>query len=96
MYGDADRVRQVLVNLLSNAIKHARSYPTQAGRDVLTTSKARVLLGAHAADSQLTLFVRDYGPGIPEDKRGSVFQPFSQLDRNNQSREVLTNKLPVC
>jgi signal transduction histidine kinase len=69
--GDATRVRQVLFNLLSNAIKF-----TQRGH--VAVEVRLVELGSRTAR---TLFsVSDTGPGIPEDKRQLIFEPFRQSD----------------
>ncbi|HEY0195232.1 MAG TPA: HAMP domain-containing sensor histidine kinase [Kofleriaceae bacterium] len=57
---DAGRIRQVLVNLLDNAVA--------AGPPV--TAAIRVERG------QLVLEVADHGPGIAEDDRDKVFEPF--------------------
>lgn len=59
---DRVRMRQVLVNLLDNA--HHASPGTEAELSVRTEQ------------GQLVLEVHDWGPGVPEDKRGQVFEPF--------------------
>ncbi len=68
---DVTRVRQVLVNLLSNAVKF--------------TSKGTVCV--HVSSEQqsgetvrLCFAVEDTGVGIPSDRMGRLFQPFSQAD----------------
>ena len=71
--GDAGRVRQVLVNLLGNAVKF-----TNAG-EVVVGLEAR----PYQADEErleMTLFVRDTGVGIPEERVDRLFKPFSQVD----------------
>ena len=69
--GDATRVRQVLFNLLSNAIKFTE-------RGYVAVEVRVVELGSRTAR---TLFsVSDTGPGIPEDKRQLIFEPFRQSD----------------
>jgi two-component system, NtrC family, sensor histidine kinase HydH len=57
---DAARMAQVLTNLLENAV--------QAGAPVL----ARVAAQAN----RLIFEVRDSGPGVPEDERERIFEPF--------------------
>ena len=57
---DASRMTQVLTNLLENAV--------QAGAPV----RARVA----AEDGRLVFEVRDSGPGVPEDERERIFEPF--------------------
>jgi signal transduction histidine kinase len=61
-WGDADRIRQVVLNLLSNAIKF-----TTAG-----TVSVTVCL----RDDQALLSVADTGCGIPRDALRTLFDPF--------------------
>ncbi len=76
LWGDAARLRQVLVNLLVNAIKF-----TNVGEVVLTTT---CTLLASAADApphcELQISVRDTGIGIAPEQHDTIFQMFSQLD----------------
>ncbi len=60
---DTQRFRRVLNNLLNNA------------KDALAPSGS-VNLGCELGDSGLQIFVEDNGPGIPEDIRESLFEPF--------------------
>ena len=74
---DREKLRQVLLNLVSNAIRH-----TPAGGAITLSCESR---GARVA-----ILVDDTGPGIPEEKRDVIFEPFVQLDRSlSQSREGL-------
>lgn len=65
--GDPDKVTQVLVNLLGNALKYSPSHGT-------ITIKAQEISG------MVRVQVHDEGPGIPEDYRKSVFEPFFRVD----------------
>ncbi len=56
----ADAVRRAITNLVDNARRHAR----------------HVALGAVAQGRSVLVTVDDDGPGIPADKRESVFRPF--------------------
>jgi two-component system osmolarity sensor histidine kinase EnvZ len=56
----ADAVRRALTNLVDNARRHAR----------------RVLLAAQRQGRTVIVTVDDDGPGIPPDRRESVFRPF--------------------
>ncbi|MEY4980062.1 MAG: hypothetical protein RLZZ352_2332 [Pseudomonadota bacterium] len=70
--GDPGRIRQVLVNLIGNAIKF-----TQQGEIVLKAEHR-----GQTADGMVLvhLSVRDTGIGIPREKQGLIFEPFSQED----------------
>ena len=71
VYGDAGRLRQVIVNLIGNAIKF-----TEQGEIILTIGCKR------GRDDRIVLHgsVRDTGAGIPEDQLKTVFQSFHQVD----------------
>jgi len=66
-WADPDRVKQILVNLMMNAVKYG-----QGSRRVIT-------LTCVARDDVVHARVADAGPGIPLDKRTSIFEPFVQL-----------------
>ena len=69
--GDPGRLRQVLTNLAENAMKF-----TEAGEVSI-----RAGLEAESKETALLRFsVRDTGIGIPEDKIGTLFEKFTQLD----------------
>lgn len=64
---DPDRFIQVLSNLLSNAAKHS---PPSVEIKVFST----------VTDGKVRVYVKDKGPGIPEESRSSIFKRFSQID----------------
>ncbi len=64
--GDPDRIMQVLSNLLSNALQH-----TPAGGEI-TVELTQL--------DQITLEVRDSGPGIPEGQLEQIFDRFHRVD----------------
>ena len=75
--GDPTRLRQVLSNLLSNAIKF-----TDCGG--VTLSAEAIQTGADQVN--LRLVVHDTGPGIPDDARQRIFEPFAQVDSSTTRR----------
>jgi signal transduction histidine kinase len=64
---DHDRLRQVLVNLIGNAVKF-----TPADGSVVV-STAEIDVGAQRWGE---IRVTDSGPGIPEEERASIFEPY--------------------
>ncbi|MBL8485749.1 MAG: response regulator [Rhodocyclaceae bacterium] len=80
------RLKQVLLNLMSNAVKYNRD----GGR-------VGIRVGPAAAGWRVE--VEDNGIGIPEARRGELFQPFSRLDAGRREIEgtgiglVLTKRL---
>jgi len=71
IYGDAVRLRQVLVNLVGNAVKF-----TERGFVEVKVSGRQV----DAGTAELRIEVVDTGPGIPPDKLDRIFEPFRQAD----------------
>lgn len=63
---DKRRIRQVMLNLLSNALKF--------------TEKGTITLSVKCKDMDIVFVVMDTGPGIPEDKHESIFNPFVQTE----------------
>ena len=61
--GDPQRLTQVLTNLLANASKFGPE-----GR--------AIRVGAEAAGGEVSLWVEDEGPGVPDPDRGSIFDRF--------------------
>jgi CheY-like chemotaxis protein len=70
LFGDRDRLLQVLLNLVGNAVKF-----TPAGGSVWL----HVRIAARVAEQALLRFdVRDTGIGIAADERKAIFEPFTQ------------------
>ncbi len=69
---DSKLLRRVLQNFLTNALRYA---------------KGRVLLGVRRQGGHLRLEVWDRGPGIPEDKRQTIFEEFKRLDSHQTRAE---------
>jgi signal transduction histidine kinase len=73
LYGDVNRLQQILVNLAGNAIKF-----TKAGE--VSVSLARPI------PVQWSIEVRDTGAGIPMEDQQNIFEPFRQVS-NSITRE---------
>ncbi|MBF0461323.1 MAG: response regulator [Magnetococcales bacterium] len=71
IFGDPNRLRQVLYNLVANAIKF-----TKKGRVDLEVGMA----GCCEESLTVQFAVRDTGIGIPPDVLNVLFQPFAQAD----------------
>ena len=71
--GDRVKVQQVIANLLSNAWK-------------FTPVGGRVSLTWECLDDAVRVHVRDSGPGIPDEHRETIFEPFVQLQMGFKRR----------
>lgn len=74
VYGEATRIRQVLLNLLSNAVKYNKP-------------QGHIHLATEVNGHMLRVTVRDSGIGVPENKASQVFQPFNRLGYEASSIE---------
>lgn len=66
VFADREKVQQILLNLLANAMR-------------FTPSGGAVDLDWRVEDDALLVRVRDTGPGIPDEKKEQIFEPFVQL-----------------
>jgi signal transduction histidine kinase len=81
---DPNRLLQVLANLLSNAAKFS---PPQGS----------VGVGVERRNARACLWVRDRGPGIPEEFRPRVFSRFAQADASTTRQKGGTGLgLSIC
>ncbi|MEL6316004.1 MAG: ATP-binding protein [Pseudomonadota bacterium] len=70
---DAADLLRVLDNLVDNALRYAGS--------------AEIALAGEDAQAAATLFVRDDGPGVPEDMLEAITKPYARLE-TSRSRET--------
>lgn len=73
VYGDKDKLRQVMVNLVMNAIKY--------------TEKGFVEIGVSDGGKSVIINVKDSGIGISEKDLGRIFERFYRVDKD-RSRAV--------
>ncbi len=73
LYGDKERLEQVLINIISNAIKY-----TPDGGNILVRAKREAEI--------LTITVKDNGIGIPKEEQPRLFERFYRVDKA-RSRE---------
>jgi PAS domain S-box-containing protein len=64
--GDDRKLRQVLINLLGNAVKF--------------TDRGKIRLRVVQRDRQYAFGVEDTGPGVSEEARERIFEPFQQAE----------------
>ncbi|MCL2121258.1 MAG: ATP-binding protein, partial [Clostridiales bacterium] len=81
VFGDENRLRQVLTNLMSNAVKY--------------TKKGSVTLSARLEGSDLRFDVSDTGIGIRAEEQELLFDPFVQLDQK-RNRNVMGTGLGLA
>ncbi|HND61205.1 MAG TPA: ATP-binding protein [Opitutaceae bacterium] len=74
--GDGMRLQQVLINLVGNALKFTRTGRIVVAADVIAGGTDHV---------SVRFAVRDTGPGITEEQRARLFQPYSQLERGSKT-----------
>ena len=70
VYGDPDRIKQVISNLLDNAIKYSPS------------SETIDLSILHRTAQKIQVSISDHGPGIPDADRNHIFEEHYRLKRD--------------
>lgn len=82
-WANRDQLVQVLLNLVKNAAEAINEYPAMAGLGEITLTTAyqhgvRVVVPGsdHRMQLPLVVTVRDNGPGIADDMRPHLFEPF--------------------
>ncbi len=67
LFGDKEKIKQVMVNLLQNAIKY--------------TEKGSVEVSIEEGERTASVIVKDTGPGIPEKYLDRIFERFYRVDK---------------
>ena len=73
VWGDADRLRQLVDNLISNALKYSRR-------------GAEITVDARSTDRTVEVRVRDHGPGIPLDQQKLIFEKFGRASAGRDAK----------
>ncbi len=69
LQSDRDALEQIILNLLDNGIKYA-------------SEGKKLLMQLRCDELQLTLRLRDWGPGIPSSHRQRIFEKFHRVDNS--------------
>jgi len=72
--GDARLLRRMIRNLLENAQRHS------AGSEIGASVK-------RASDGEIVLRIEDRGPGVPEEERERIFEPFYRVKGTRETGE---------
>ena len=81
LYGDAGRIRQVLLNLAGNAIKFTEQGSVQVNMTAEEAGESRVMV---------TFRVEDTGVGIPKEFQAVIFEEFVQAGQSEDQRVIGT------
>ncbi|MEJ5350355.1 MAG: ATP-binding protein [Melioribacteraceae bacterium] len=73
IFGDKERLKQVMNNLITNAIKY--------------TETGKIEVGVDEYEREVRIFVRDTGIGIDEKDLNRIFERFYRVDKN-RSRDM--------
>ena len=71
VFGDKERIGQVISNLITNAVKYS-------------PNSERIIIHTSLKDKEITLCVKDFGIGIPQDKLDKVFEQFYRVSGDMQ------------
>jgi PAS domain S-box-containing protein len=74
IYGDEDRISQVLLNLLTNAVKYS-------------SNKKKIVVNKKQNGRYMDISVKDYGIGIPKKYHKEVFKLFRSVPIQGTSRK---------
>ena len=88
LYGDSQRIRQIIINLMNNAIKF-----TDEGFVKLTVKSNRI----SEKMMELSCYIEDSGQGIKSEDIDKLFGKYQQMDKvKNHSKEGTGLGLSIC
>lgn len=98
VFADSDRIIQVVVNLLSNAVKFSpenSQVEVEVGKAAAGKTEAGTIQAVQG--SFVEIAVVDHGRGIPDERIGSLFQQFQQVDARDGTEKGGTGLgLVIC
>lgn len=83
IYGDENRIEQVVINFLTNAIKYS-------------PGETEVIIKTYEKDNQVFFSVRDKGIGMSEENRRKVFDKFYRIEESSERFQGLGIGLYIC
>lgn len=83
IYGDGDRILQVITNFISNAMKNSP-----------ISSEIALVTSRH--DHFVRIGIKDHGPGIAKEFHSLIFQKFAQISSNKHEKEGTGLGLSIC
>lgn len=78
VYGDPTRFRQILINLIGNAVKFTEHGGIDIDAGFIFNSDTLI----NSMMVNLSIRIKDTGPGIPPEKIGHIFENFTQADNS--------------
>lgn len=72
---DKDMIRRVLINILENAVKY-------------TPPESEIIVGSKQVGRNMRFWVEDSGPGIPAEKRSTIFDKYTRLHGETGPRGI--------
>jgi len=72
IFGVRDQIQQVFFNLILNSMDAMENVP----------SNRNIWIEAEVCDKDVCIYVEDSGPGIPEEIREKLFEPFASSKKN--------------
>ncbi|WP_167957669.1 sensor histidine kinase [Anaerosporobacter faecicola] len=77
IYGDQDRIKQVLTILMDNGLRYTDQ----------TKGLALIVSLSNKRTPTLLLDLIDYGPGIPDEQKRTIFDRFYQMDQSRSDKK---------
>jgi two-component system CheB/CheR fusion protein len=83
IFADEDRIDQVVVNFVNNAVKYA-------------PDSKKIYMIIENSNRMTKVSIKDHGPGIPEEKRGHLFDRYYRTDYQGGQYSGLGLGLYIC